>query len=254
VGGNSDSSPTTVDIILGAISEIAGKGTAADGDTHGILCFGGVDPRTGEHFAHLYFDGFGWGGRHDHDGNDAQVGKTSNCANTPVEVLETRYPLECLEYSLHTEPEGRPGTGRYRGGYGTKRVMRVLAPELIVSAHTNRNTIRPWGKAGGGDGGNCRVLFRRRGETEWKTAPELFGTISPGKFSNVVLHEGDEVMVGLPGGGGYGPPRERDPELVRDDVRNLLFTVDEAREIFGVVLDPATLDVDAEATARERAG
>lgn len=252
VGGNSDSSPTTVDVILGAISEIAGKGTASDGDTHGILSLGGVDPGTGEPFAHLYFDGFGWGGRYDHDGNDAQVGKTSNCANTPVEVLETRYPLECVEYSLHTEAKGRPGPGRFRGGFGTKRIMRVTAPELIVSAHTNRNTVRPWGTAGGEEGGNCRVLFRRRGETEWKTAVELFGTTSPGKFSNVVLKEGDEVMVGLPGGGGYGPTRERDVELVQDDVRNHYYTVEEARDIFGVALDPETLGVDTQETARLR--
>ncbi len=253
VGGNSDSSPTTVDVILGAISEIAGKGTASDGDTHGILSFGGTDPRSGEAFAHLYFDGFGWGGRYNHDGNDAQVGKTSNCANTPVEVLETRYPLECVEYSLHTDREGRPGAGKFRGGFGTKRVMRVTAEELIVSAHTNRNTVRPWGKAGGGDGGNCRVLFRRKGDAEWRNATELFGTTSPGKFSNVVLHEGDEVMVALPGGGGYGSPRERDPELVVDDVRSLYYTIDEARDVFGVALDPTTFETDHDETARLRA-
>jgi N-methylhydantoinase B len=93
VGGNSDSSPTTIDVVLGAISEVAGKGTARDGDTHGILSLGGIDPRSGEPFTHLHFDGMGWGGRADADGNDAQVGKNSNCANTPIEVLETRYPL-----------------------------------------------------------------------------------------------------------------------------------------------------------------
>jgi 5-oxoprolinase (ATP-hydrolysing)/N-methylhydantoinase B len=252
VGGNSDSSPTTVDVILGAISEVAGKGTASDGDTHGILALGGSDPRTERPFAHLYFDGFGWGGRHDHDGNDAQVGKTSNCANTPVEVLETRYPLECVEYRLHTELEGRPGAGRYRGGFGTRRIMRVTAPELIVSAHTNRNTLRPWGLQGGEDGGNCRVLFRLRGEVEWKTSVELYGTASPGKFSNLVLHEGDEVMVALPGGGGYGQPRERDPDLVADDVRNGFYTVEEATRIFGVVVDTTTFEIDDAGTARLR--
>jgi N-methylhydantoinase B len=253
VGGNSDSSPTTVDVILGAISEIAGKGTASDGDTHGILSLGGVDPRTGEAFAHLYFDGFGWGGRFDHDGNDAQVGKTSNCANTPVEVLETRYPLECVEYALHTDPEGRPGAGKFRGGYGTRRVMRVTAPELIVSAHTNRNTVRPWGNAGGEDGGNCRVRFRINGDTAWKSAVELFGTASPGKFSNIVLHEGDEVLVGLPGGGGCGAPRDRDPGLVADDVRNGYYTVQEARDIFAVAVDPESLELNDAQTDRLRA-
>jgi N-methylhydantoinase B/oxoprolinase/acetone carboxylase alpha subunit len=252
VGGNSDSSPTTIDVVLGAISEVAGMGTAGDGDTHGILSLGGTDPRSGEPFTHLHFDGMGWGGRVEADGNDAQVGKNSNCANTPVEVLETRYPLECVEYSLNTDPAGRPGAGKFRGGFGTKRILRVLAPELIVSAHTNRNTVRPWGKAGGAEGGNCRVLIRRQGETEWQTAIEAFDKSSAGKFSNVVLHEGDEIMVALPGGGGYGDPAERDPESVAADVANELFTADEAAELWGVVVDPQTFAVDGEATERLR--
>jgi N-methylhydantoinase B/oxoprolinase/acetone carboxylase alpha subunit len=237
VGGNSDSSPTTVDVSLGAISEVAGKGTASDGDTCGILSLGGVDPRTGEAFAHLHFDGGGWGGRDDHDGNSAQVPKTSNCANTPVEVLETRYPLECVSYRLNTGAKGRPGAGRHRGGFGTERVLRVKAPSMTLSAHTNRNTVHPWGKANGDEGGTCTVLLRRRGEAEWSTAPELFGTVSVGKFSNVELHEGDEVLLGLPGGGGYGDPATRDPQLVAEDVRNGLYTAADAAELFAVALD-----------------
>jgi N-methylhydantoinase B len=237
VGGNSDSSPTTVDVILGAISEIAGKGTASDGDTCGILSLGGVDPRSGEAFAHLHFDGGGWGGRHNHDGNNAQVPKTSNCANTPVEVLETRYPLECVEYSLNTSEKGRPGAGEFRGGFGTTRVMRVTAERMTLSAHTNRNVLRPWGKAGGDDGGNCAVRLRRQGEQEWRTAPEMLGTISAGKFSNVELFEGDEVLLAMPGGAGYGDPAVRDPELVADDVGNGLYTAASATQIYRVALD-----------------
>jgi N-methylhydantoinase B len=252
VGGNSDSSPTTVDVILGAISEIAGKGTASDGDTCGILSLGGMDPRSGEAFAHLHFDGGGWGGRHDHDGNSAQVPKTSNCANTPIEVLETRYPLECVEYSLNTGVTGRPGAGEFRGGFGTKRVMRVTAESMTLSAHTNRNRVHPWGKAGGAEGGNCTVRLRRRGEQEWKTAPELLGSISSGKFSNVELHEGDEVSLGMPGGAGYGDPSARAPELVAEDVRNGLYTLAEAGELYGVALDPATGEVMQAETERNR--
>jgi N-methylhydantoinase B len=251
VGGNSDSSPTSVDVVLGAISEAAGKGTASDGDTHGILSLGGVDPRSGRPFAHLYFDGFGWGGRYSHDGNDCQVGKTSNCANTPIEVLETRYPLECVEYGLNTEAAGRPGAGRFRGGFGTRRVLRIKSSEMTVSAHTNRNKLRPWGAAGGEEGGNCQVLIRRQGEGDWHTTVELFGTASPGKFSNLTLHEGDEIEVALPGGGGYGDPLARDPELVATDVRHGYYSAAEAASLYGVELD-ADGTVAGEATARRR--
>ena len=149
VGGNSDSSPTTVDTLLAAFARMTGKGSAADGGTHGILSLGGTDHESGEAFAHLYFDGMGWGGCWNHDGNNVQVGKTSNCANTPVEVLETRYPLVCEEYRLNDEPVGRPGAGQYRGGFGSRRILRVVAPELTLSAHVNRTEERPWGIAGG---------------------------------------------------------------------------------------------------------
>jgi len=252
VGGNSDSSPTTVDVVLGALSAAAGKGTASDGDTHGILSIGGTDPRSRQPYAHLYFDGFGWGGRFDHDGNDVQVGKTSNCANTPIEVLETRYPLECVEYGLNLDPVGMPGAGKFRGGFGTRRVLRVLAPEMTLSAHTNRNTVRPWGAEGGAEGGNCQVRLRRAGEEKWQTAIELLGMTSIGKFSNVTLYEGDEVLIALPGGGGYGDPRERDPELVRDDVLHRYFSVEQAAEVFAVAIDPADLSLDRAATAALR--
>jgi N-methylhydantoinase B/oxoprolinase/acetone carboxylase alpha subunit len=128
----------------------------------------------------------------------------------------------------------------------------VRSSAVYVSAHTNRNIVRPWGSAGGDDGGNCEVLFRRAGDQRWQNAVELFGVPSPGKFSNVPLHDGDEIMVGAPGGGGYGAPSARDPAAVLKDVADDFYTVDEAREIFGVAIRDSA--VDESATARLRAG
>jgi N-methylhydantoinase B len=251
VGGNTDSMPTTIDVVLGAISELAGKGTASDGDTYGIFTLGGVDPRSGEEFAFCYYDGSGGGGRRIADGGHLQGCKNGNGQDMPVEVIETRYPVECVLRAVNRRPAGHPGAGRHRGGFGALRVFRILAPEVYISAHTNRNIVRPWGAAGGEDAGNCQLLFRRAREEEWKTAVELFGTASPGKFSNVVLNDGDEIMVGLPGGGGYGAPLERDPALVADDVRECLYTPEQAREIYSVAVDPHGT-IDATATARLR--
>lgn len=252
VGGNTDSMPTTIDVVLGALSEVAGQGTASDGDTYAIITIGGTDPRTGEGFTLCYYDGSGGGARWFADGNDGQGCKNGNGRRMPIEVIESRYPLQLLSYGLNRDPRGMPGAGRFRGGLGTRRWFRVCAPEVYVSAHTNRNVVRPWGKAGGAEGGNCEVLFRRAGADRWQTAVELFGVASPGKFSNVVLHDGDEIVVGAPGGGGYGPPNARDPQLVADDVADGLYTVAEAAEIYGVVLDTAG-EVDVRATADRRA-
>jgi N-methylhydantoinase B/oxoprolinase/acetone carboxylase alpha subunit len=75
----------------------------------------------------------------------------------------------------------------------------------------------------------------------------------PGKFATT-LRRGDVILHEQPGGGGYGDPLERNPERVAADVRDEKITPDYARREHGVVLDPATHDVDAAATRalRER--
>jgi N-methylhydantoinase B len=68
---------------------------------------------------------------------------------------------------------------------------------------------------------------------------------------------GERVVLKLPGGGGYGDPLERDPDLVRRDVEDGLVSQEHAREAYGVALTETKQHgryaVDAEATARLRA-
>ena len=250
-GGNSDTHPTTVDVLLKAFSQFSEKSSAADGGTCGCIGFGGEDPQTREPYAHLHLEGVGWGGRDDADGNDAQFVKNGNCANTPVEVAETRYPFLNIEYQL--EPD-KVGHGRHRGGFGTRRVFRFLADGVQISSHTNRHRVKAWGLFDGGDGTNTIIAFRRRGETEWVRAREAFGCASYGKFSNIVVNEGDEMLFVTPSGGGYGNALERDPQLVLLDWTDELLPADEAGAVYGVVIDEARGVVDDEATRalRER--
>ena len=249
VGGNSDTHPTTVDILLKAFSQFSSASSAADGGTCGCIGFGGEDPKTREPYAHLHLEGVGWGGRDLGDGNDAQFVKNGNCANTPVEVAETRYPFLNMEYQL--EP-GKVGIGRHRGGFGTRRVFRFLTDGVHISSHTNRHRVKAWGLFDGGEGTNTIIAFRRKGETEWVRAREAFGTASYGKFSNIVMNEGDEMLFVTPSGGGYGDPLERDPELVAVDVADELVSVEDAREHYGVVVG-ADGSIDAAATGKLRA-
>jgi N-methylhydantoinase B/oxoprolinase/acetone carboxylase alpha subunit len=249
VGGNSDTHPTTVDIILRAFAQFSDEASAADGGTCGCIGFGGEDPVTGEPYAHLHLEGVGWGGRRLHDGNDAQFVKNGNCANTPVEVAETRYPFLNLVYEL--EPNA-VGHGRHRGGFGTRRIFRFLADGVNVASHTNRHRVRPWGLAGGQDGTNTVLAFRRKGEHEWTRAKEAFGVASYGKFSGITMNEGDEMLFITPSGGGYGEVLERDPRLVCEDVDLGLLTRDTAEKIYGVALT-SDGEVDEERTGAERA-
>jgi N-methylhydantoinase B len=250
VGGNSDTHPTTVDIILRAFAQISPDSSAADGGTCGCIGFGGEDPRTSEAYAHLHLEGVGWGGRDRHDGNDVQFVKNGNCPNTPVEVAETRYPWLNMEYQI--EPDA-VGHGRHRGGFGSRRVFRFLTDGVNIASHTNRHRVKAWGLDGGMDGTNTVIAFRRKGETEWVRAREAFGVKSYGKFSGITVNAGDEMLFVTPSGGGYGDPLDRDPELVLEDCRLELISTDVAREVYGVVVDAERRAVDPEATKRVRA-
>jgi N-methylhydantoinase B len=250
-GGNSDTHPTTVDVLLKAFSQFSQRSSAADGGTCGCIGFGGEDPQTREPYAHLHLEGVGWGGRDDADGNDAQFVKNGNCANTPVEVAETRYPFLNIEYQL--EP-GKVGHGRHRGGYGTRRVFRFLSDGVQISSHTNRHRVKAWGLFDGEDGTNTVIAFRRKGETEWVRAREAFGCASYGKFSGVVVNEGDEMLFVTPSGGGYGEALERDPQLVLLDWADELLPAEDAGAVYGVVIDEerGVVDEDGTAALRER--
>jgi N-methylhydantoinase B/oxoprolinase/acetone carboxylase alpha subunit len=202
-----------------------------------------------EPYAHLHLEGVGWGARDRHDGNDAQFVKNGNCANTPVEVAETRYPFLNMEYQL--EPEA-VGHGRQRGGFGTRRVFRFLADGVNIASHTNRHRVRAWGLRGGEDGTNTIIAFRRAGETDWTRAREAFDVASYGKFSGITMNMGDELLFVTPSGGGYGDPLERDPALVLDDVVRELISPQTAQEVYGVVIADGEVDDRPTRELRER--
>ena len=73
----------------------------------------------------------------------------------------------------------------------------------------------------------------RLGDDRFRTFSEVFGTVSPSKFTNIVLKEGDEVLIASAGGGGYGEPSERDPQRVAEDVEQGFVSERAAREIYG---------------------
>jgi N-methylhydantoinase B len=216
-GGNTETSPRLTDMVFGALqSAIPERVAAACGGTSSPFLFGGTDPRTGEPYAHFHFEGVGWGGRHGKDGNNMVVTINGNCRNTPVEVFETRYPAFRIDSYRLVRDSGGPG--EFRGGLGGERILTVTVPEVTVSALLNRMKTEPWGVLGGGTGAVGGLWVRRAGQEEWSTFVEEFGTMSPSKFSGVILHEGDQVKILMPGGGGYGDPLERDRERVRRDI------------------------------------
>ena len=232
-GGNTETSPRITDMVFGALQHaIPDRVAAACGGTSSPFLFGGVDPRTGEPYAHFHFEGVGWGGRRGLDGNNMVVTINGNCRNTPVEVFETRYPAFRIESYRLVGDSGGPG--EFRGGLGGERIFTVTVPEVTVSALLNRMKTEPWGVLGGGAGAVGGLWVRRGGSQEWRTFVEEFGTMSPSKFSGVTLRTGDQVKILMPGGGGYGDPAHRDRALVRRDVEEGFVSAEAARTVYGL--------------------
>jgi 5-oxoprolinase (ATP-hydrolysing)/N-methylhydantoinase B len=234
VGGNTETHPKLADMVVAALAPaVPDRVAAAEGGTACNFLFGGFHPKTGDYYANYHLEGGGWGAKSYDDGNDAIIVKNGNCRNTPVEIFETRYPLRTLEYSL-IDDSGGPG--RMRGGLGTRRILRVGAgAEVTCNALFDRTRpgFEAWGLSGGESGGRGAIRVRRRGDTEFRTFSEVYGTTSPSKFTNIVLEPGDEVLIDSPGGGGYGDPHERDPERVAEDVKQGFVSAAAARERYG---------------------
>lgn len=246
-GGNTETSPRITDMIFGALAPAIGVRVAAScGGTSSPFLFGGRDPNSGEQYAHFHFEGVGWGGRSGKDGNDMVVTINGNCRNTPVEVFETRYPAFRVESYRLLADSGGPG--KFRGGLGGQRIFTVLVPEVTVSAILNRMKTAPWGVLGGAEGAMGGIWVRRAGRSEWRTFQDEFGTRSPSKFSGITLREGDQVRIAMPGGGGYGDPRERAPELVERDVQEGFVSAEMAAKVYGV--DSAVLSHEEDGTVQ----
>ena len=78
------------------------------------------------------------------------------------------------------------------------------------------------------------TLFMANGTRDWLTMKQAFGKASTSKWSNVVVKPGDRIRLVTPGGGGCGDPKARDPETVRDDVREGYVTKEAARRDYGI--------------------
>jgi hypothetical protein len=113
----------------------------------------------------------------------------------------------------------------------------VAAPKILVSSVMDRLKTHPYGLMGGLPGASGGLFVRRKGDKEFRTFVEAFGTASPGKFSGITVTEGDEILIVGPGGGGYGSPSKRLPEKVLEDVLDGLVSIESARRDYGLVIE-----------------
>jgi N-methylhydantoinase B/oxoprolinase/acetone carboxylase alpha subunit len=236
-------------LILGALAQaIPERVSASEGVTSCNFLFGGVHPATHQYYANYHFEASGWGGRYRTDGNDAQNHIHGNCRITPVEVFEVRFPWHTISYGLIPDSGG---PGRRRGGLGTRRILEARAAEIRLSVFMDHVKTGAWGFQGGREGRTAGVYIKRRGDDRFRPFTEAFGTVSPSKFANIMIRAGDQVMIESAGGGGYGRPEQREPELVLRDVAEGFVCERAAREDYHVALrgENGRLIIDARETA-----
>ena len=159
------------------------------------------------------------------------------------ELHELTFPHSILECEYHRDSAG---VGKWRGGYGTRFRIRFEDEGTSLSLQVGSGTeeTAAFGLAGGRAAVPGTVSVRKAsGEVVEIQEATLY---RPGK--------GDVAEFHSSGGGGYGDPYERPVEAVAEDVMAGLLSVDQACHGYGVVVDPQTLAVDAEATERTRKG
>jgi len=198
---------------------------------------GMIDPRDGKYKILCEPNPGGWGAAIDKDGESCLVSSADGETYThPAEVLEKEYPIrvECMRLNI----EEGTGHGKFRGGFGMRKDYRILADEAILVCSINRIKYPPWGVNGGTDGTCNHLVVIRDDKIIW----------DGGRAFNFKLRKDDTLSIRSGGGGGWGNPLERDPNLVLEDYKNGLISAEAAKKIYGVVIDAQKLKVNFKET------
>lgn len=181
VAGNTETSSRIVDVVFAALGQALPVPAQGQGTMNNLVL-------GNDRFTYYETLGGGQGACPDADGPSAVHVAMSNTLNTPIEALELSYPFRIERYELRL---GSGGEGRFRGGDGAVRELRVLE-QCRMSLLTERRRLAPKGARGGSDGLPGRNL--------------LNGEELP-SFVTTDLEAGDVVRLETPGGGGWGTPQ-----------------------------------------------
>jgi N-methylhydantoinase B len=229
--------------VMGALAQ------ALDGKVTGDLkgganhCYvGGPDPRSGGTFIFYEYPAGGTGGFEGGDGSNSVRTWTESDMTTlqPVEAVEQLYPVRVERTALR---EDSGGPGRWRGGLGLRREVRVQAAGTRLSVLAEKAVLPPFGVCGGGAGATNRFWVRRKDQA-------LEPSPLPGKVSGFPLEPGDLLIMESSGGGGFGDPLDREISRIAADVAEGYVTRAAAERIYGVVWRDGAIDEAATAQRR----
>ncbi|HSZ92665.1 MAG TPA: hydantoinase B/oxoprolinase family protein, partial [Acetobacteraceae bacterium] len=182
----------------------------------------------------------GMGAVNGRDGVDARDNSLNNMRNHPLELVEATSSIRILEYDVRPDSGG---PGKWRGGVGQTITAEMLCDGGIILARgLDRMRFPAWGVQGGMPGGKLEVILNRGRADEQRL----------GKIHELHVKRGDTITLGLPGGGGYGDPMERDVADVLADVRGGFVMREAAERDYGVVIADDAVDAAATKAARAR--
>lgn len=229
----------TVDVVFRALADVVPERVpaAGDGGNTGIR-LAGYMPNDAPFFLMDAVVG-SWGGRPGKDGVEGIAPLSINIANTPVEVLEAEHPMRIEAYGFVPDSGG---AGEYRGGLALMRDIKLLESNAALSIRSDRRKFRPYGLHGG-----------LQGSPSWNILNPTMdgGEVIPTKYTGS-MKRGDVIRHITAGGGGWGDPRQRDPERVLENVLDEKITAEYAYREYGVIIDPITKTIDSVGTATLR--
>ena len=246
VGGFVEVRKRVISLVMGALAQAIPERVSADqfGTAfHNMV--GGVNPRTDRPFVYYEWPKGGNGGYLEADGQNAIAAMDegdTRCIHS-AEALESEFPVLVECSALRTDSGG---AGRWRGGLGVKRQVRLLCAGTY-SLLADRAVLPGYGLRGGRSGKPTSARILRHGrEVRLST---------PGKRQNLPLKTGDRLVMLSGGGGGYGDPLGRPPGEVEADFRAGYITREEAKRSYGVVFGQSgAVDRRRTAATRRRLG
>jgi len=211
---------------------------SSGGDILSITIYG-EHPDTGKQIVEATNQGIGWGATDDHDGGSALMHISETMVqNIPVEVLENKAPVEIDRLELRQDSGG---PGRHRGGLGIRRDFR-FTDEIGALSIIQKTETEGWGLEGGEPGAKNAVVLYPGTDREFGTG-----------MMRRDFQAGEVLSNQSAGGGGFGDPFERDPEMVGQDVIDGYVSRESAREDYGVVVtDEGEVDREATESLRDR--
>jgi N-methylhydantoinase B len=195
--------------------------------------------KDGKPWHSVIIRGGGMGAAAANDGNYVYI-FPANGANTPVEIFESDTPLIVEKRELVADSGG---PGKMKGGLGKRELFKVPddeyapIPPVNLGIQAGRFQYPAQGLFGGKPGTNAQFLVNG---------------VPGNSFGLTQMKPGDVVIIDAPGGGGYGNPFERDPEIVANDVMEGYVSIDCAKTDYGVAINPKTYEVDEKETKKLR--